>query len=73
VAPIVIRLGFSEIASKASMNVPGVIFDSKLSWSEQVSSAVMKANKSLNAIKLIRKYFTTPEFLQLVTSNFYSV
>ena len=72
-APIVIRLGYAEIASKASMNVLGVIFDPKLNWSEQVSSAVMKFNKSLNAIKLIRKYFTTPEFLQLVTSNFYSV
>ena len=55
------------------MNVLGVLFDSKLNWSDQVSSAILKANKSLNAIKLIRKFFSTPELLQLVTSNFYSV
>ena len=72
VAPVVIRLGHAVITSKASMNVLGVLFDSKLNWSDQVSSAIMKANKSLNAIKLIRKFFSTPELLQL-TSNFYSV
>jgi hypothetical protein len=68
-APVVIRLGYAEIASKASMYLLGVIFDSSFNWSEQISFAVMKAIKSLNAIK----YFTTPELLQLVTSNFYSV
>jgi hypothetical protein len=52
------RLGYAEIASKVSMNVLGVIFDSKPNWSEKVSSAVMKANRSLNALKLKRKYFS---------------
>jgi hypothetical protein len=32
-----------------------------------------KANRSLNAIKLIRKYFNSNELLALTTSNFYSV
>ena len=32
-----------------------------------------KANNALNAIRLIRKYFNTPELLQLITSNFYSI
>ena len=47
-------------------------FDSKLQWSSQVSRAIRGTNTSLQAIKLIRKYFTTPEIVQLLTSNFYS-
>ena len=32
-----------------------------------------RANRALHATKLIRKYFTKQEILQLLTSNFYSV
>ena len=60
------------ITSKNEINVLGITFDSKLQWSSQVSRAVRGANTSLQAIKLIRKYFTTPEIVQLLTSNFYS-
>ena len=60
------------IASKNEINVLGITFDSKLQWSSQVSRAIRGANVSLQAIKLIRKYFTTPEIVQLLTSNFYS-
>ena len=51
----------------------GVIFDSKLKWENHVISAIKKANKSLNAIKLIQKFFNTKELLALTTSNFYSI
>ena len=34
---------------------------------------ILKSSKALTAIRLIHKFFTTPELLQLVTSNFYSV
>jgi hypothetical protein len=60
------------IASKNEINVLGITFDSKLQWSSQVSRAIRGANNALQAIKLIRKYFTTPEIVQLLTSNFYS-
>jgi hypothetical protein len=60
------------ITSKNEINVLGITFDSKLQWSSQVSRAIRGANTSLQAIKLIRKYFTTPEIVQLLTSNFYS-
>jgi exonuclease III len=60
------------ITSKNEINVLGITFDSKLQWSSQVSRAIGGANKALQAIKLIRKYFTTPEIVQLLTSNFYS-
>jgi hypothetical protein len=60
------------ITSKNEINVLGITFDSKLQWSSQVSRAIRGANTSLQAIKLIRKYFTTPKIIQLLTSNFYS-
>ena len=55
------------------MNVLGLKFDTKLQWSNQVASTVMKATRALNAIKLINIYFNTKELLQILTSNFYSV
>ena len=60
------------IESKSLMNVLGITFDLKLQWTSQVSRAIKGANKSLQAIKLIRKYFTTNEIIQLLTSYFYS-
>ena len=60
------------IESKNEMNVLGITFDSKLQWTSQVSRAIKGANKSLQAIKLIRKYFTMNEIIQLLTSYFYS-
>ena len=60
------------ITSKNEINVLGITFDSRLQWSSQVSRAIRGANTSLQAIKLIRKYFTTPEIVQLLTSNFFS-
>ena len=62
----------SLITSKNEINVLGITFDSKLQWSSQVPRAIRGANNALQAIKLIRKYFTASEILQLLTSNFYS-
>ena len=61
------------INTKKSINVLGVIFDTKLQWSEHVTKALQKANRSLNAIKMIRKFFSTKELVNLVTSNYYSI
>ena len=49
-----------------------ITFDSKLNWGSQVSRAIKGANNSLQAIRMIRKYFKTFEIIQLLTSNFYS-
>ena len=62
-----------EIRSKSSINVLGVLFDSKLNWKAQAAQTIMKAKRTLHAIKLIKKYFTTDELKQLLTLNFYSV
>ena len=71
--PISIKLYGKEIKSNKVMNILGVIFDSKLQWTEHVAHAIKKSMKSLNAIRLIRKYFNQKELLELITSNFYSI
>ena len=55
------------------MNVLGVEFDSKLNWSKHISKQIIKANKALYAIKMIKKYISQSEILTLFTSNFYSI
>ena len=55
------------------MNVLGVSFDSKLNWQIQIQNSITKAKKALNAIKLIRNFFTKNELLTLITANYYSV
>jgi hypothetical protein len=62
----------SPIVAKDEMNVLGMTFDSNLKWGPQVSRVIKGANKALQAIKMIRKFFNTNEIIQLLTSNFYS-
>ncbi len=52
--PITVIVDGVHIISKKSINILGVIFDSKLNWTEQVTSVIYSANKSLNTIKIIR-------------------
>ena len=73
VPSIIVTVNGVPIRSKKSMNVLGVIFDSKLNWSVQVANSISKAKKSLFAIKLLKKYFTTNELRTILDSYFYSV
>jgi hypothetical protein len=52
------------VVSKKVINVLGVTFDSKLNWAAQVELTFHKAKKALNAIKNIRKYFSSKELTQ---------
>jgi hypothetical protein len=52
------------------MNVLGFTFDSRLNWGPHISHAIKGASNSLQAIKMIRKYFKTFQIIQLLTSNF---
>jgi hypothetical protein len=65
-----LKIDNTTIQSKSEMHVLGLTFDSKLNWGPQVSRAIKGANSSLQAIKMIRKYFKTSEVIQLLTSNF---
>ena len=72
-APITITIGNVLITSKKVINVLGVLFDQKLQWSNHISNCLLKANKALSALRLIRRFFTTNELLQFVTSNVFSI
>jgi hypothetical protein len=55
-----------------SMNILGVQYDSKLSWSNQVSICIKKAKSMLHAIRLIKGYFIPKGLLSPITANFFS-
>ena len=50
----------------------GVFFYSKLNWSSHIEKTINKCKKTLQAIKLISKFFTIDEKINIVTSLFYS-
>ena len=60
------------ILSKKVINIL-VTFDSKLQWSNHIATVSSKALKALNAIRIIKRFFTKRELLQLITSNVYSI
>ena len=68
-----VRVEDTIVKTKNVMNVLGIQFDTRLNWSGQVAKTIMKAEKALNAIRIIRRYFNTKELLQLLTSNFFSI
>ncbi len=70
---VTINPGNNKIYSKNIINVLGVLLNPKLLWSQHASNTIIKANRHLNAIKLIRRFFNTKELTQLITSNFYSI
>ena len=59
--------------SSKKINVLGVIFDQKLTWSDHIAHCIKKSSKALTAIRLIKNFFNTKELLQLITANFYSI
>ena len=71
--PLVININGKFVISKKTINILGITFDSKLQWGDQVAAACNKATKAINAIRLIKKFFTKLELLQFITANVYSV
>ena len=67
-----IILDNTNVQSKSHIKVLGVTFDSKLNWFKHITITLQKCRKTLQAIKLISKYFTVDEKLNIVTSLFYS-
>ena len=68
-----VKIDNETITSKKSMNVLGVIFDSKLNWNVQIANCINKAKKKLFALRLLKKYFTPEQMRTLLDSQFYSV
>ena len=61
------------LRSQNKIKVLGVNFDSKLNWQFHIQSAITKAKKALQAIKLIKKHFNKNELMTLLIANYYSV
>ncbi len=70
---VLVVISGAPVKSKKSMNVLGVIFDCKLNWNEQVANAIKKSNKTLYAIRMIKKYFTSDEIKIVLNSYYFSV
>jgi hypothetical protein len=71
--PVTVRVDDTKIMTKNVINVLRIQFDSKLLLSPQVTGAVNKAKKALNAITIIQRFFNSKESLQVLTSNLYSI
>ena len=71
--PISISINGVNLTSNKTTNILGVIFDSKLTWADHISHAIKCSITALNAIRIIKRFFTKKELLSLVTSNFYSI
>ena len=72
-APISITINGVSVQSTKTISVLGVIFDSRLTWGPQVTKAITKSSRALNALRIIGRFFNKKEKIQLVTSNFYSI
>ena len=70
----VIKVKIQEviITSNKSMNVLGVISDSKLNWNLQVASCISKSKKKLFALRLLKRCFAPSQMRVLLDSQFYS-
>ena len=53
------------VKAKSNINILGVLFDSKLT--------LLKTSKAICAIRLIEKFFTTKELVQIATATVYSI
>jgi hypothetical protein len=70
---ITVTIHNTQIISKKSMNVLVVTFDSKLNWSDHVSRIIARSNKSLCALRMIKRYLPPPVMKTLLVSNYYSI
>ena len=55
IAPSFLNVNGVLVKSKKVINVLGILFDSKLQWGPHVEKTIQKAEKALNAIRLLRK------------------
>ena len=50
---VIIKVNNFEIKSLNSMNVLGIVFDSKFNWNDHVAKAISKSNMALHCIRLV--------------------
>jgi hypothetical protein len=65
-------LNVLTIEVRHQIKVLGLIFVMKLSWYPQVMTAIERANKIKQGLRLVGKYFTKEEMVKISTNLFYS-
>ena len=65
-------LGNEKVCVLKQMKIFFLIFDSKLNWYYQTVTAIEKANKAKQALRIISKFFSSQEMVNLSTALFYS-
>ena len=68
---IKIHLGEEEIEVKKNIKLLGVIFDTKLTWSNHIALATAKATRTMHALKFVSHYFSEEERRKLITAYVY--
>jgi hypothetical protein len=61
------------VQSKKVVKVLGVMYNSKLKWSDHITHAINCANRVLNAINPMRKFFNLKELINKIASNCYLI
>ena len=69
---ITVKLQGKTIKTQKTINVLGVVFDSKLTWGPHVAHCTTKANKTLFAIRQIKKFFKQDQIQTILKAYFYS-
>jgi hypothetical protein len=67
-----LKLGDITVESQPQIGVLGIIIDNRLTWDQQIHKVITDSRKSLQAVRLVRSYFTKEETIKLVTSLVYS-
>ena len=68
----VLKIGNIQITSSGEMNVLGIVFDNRLQWDRQVDKAIRETRKTAQALKTVKRYFSTEELLKLCTAICFS-
>ena len=64
--PLIVDVNGKFLISQKTINVLGVIFDSKLQWAPQIANCVSRSLNALSAIKLIKKLFSKKELFAII-------
>ena len=56
-----IKLGNVSVESQHHIRVLGIIIDNRLLWDQQINKVITDSRKLLQAVKLVRKCFSTEE------------
>ena len=65
-------VGNVRVDSSHRINCLGVILDNQLSWDLQIEKVITDSRRSLQAVRMVRRYFSKEETAKLVTSLVYS-